>query len=380
MITAASSGGTLLIDPTTFTNNGAIDISSGETVTIEPTNFTNAATGGIAVGANSTLILEPGGSWSLGGTTNGAGTLDLASGTATIGSGAEVSVSHWSISGAGTDVTLDENLTYSGAFSEGARDTLVLSGGHLLLNGADTFSGGTVDGSKLLETEGTTTVSGLTIGGTEEWENTKSVTQSGGTVTIGDSSRDKAFLDNISTGTYDISGAGAIGRGSSTASYIDNVGLIEKTGGTGESTIAPYVINSGTLKVTAATLDLKAGVYGTGKDIISGASTLEFDSIVKAGQTASFTGSGGELALHDSSGFAGLISGFDTAGAGSNDTIEVAGPWVFTRFTENSGGTQGTLGFMNGASTLSLMLIGDYNRLDFVHKLGPNGSTLITYT
>ena len=35
---------------------------------------------------------------------------------------------------------------------------------------------------------------------------------------------------------------------------------------------------------------------------------------------------------------------------------------------------------MNGASTLSLTLIGDYNPADFVHQTRANGSTLITYT
>ncbi len=138
--------------------------------------------------------------------------------------------------------------------------------------------------------------------------------------------------------------------------------------------------NTGTIEVTAGTLDFKGGIYGTGTDTISGASTLEFDAKVSAGQTVSFTGSGGELALDDPAAFAGSISGFDTAGAGSNDTIEVAGPWVFSGFTENAGGTQGTLGFTNGASTLSLTLIGDYNPADFVHHTQANGSTLITYT
>ena len=133
-------------------------------------------------------------------------------------------------------------------------------------------------------------------------------------------------------------------------------------------------------RLRAATLDFKTAISGTGKDQISGASTLEFDAKVSAGQTVLFTGSGGELALHDPGGFAGLISGFDTAGAGSNDTIEVAGPWVFTRFTENAGGTEGTLGFANGGSTLSLTLVGDYNSADFVDHSGPKGSTLITYT
>ena len=144
---------------------------------------------------------------------------------------------------------------------------------------------------------------------------------------------------------------------------------------------APNFTNSGMVEASSAaeTLDFKTAISGTGKDQISGASTLEFDAKVSAGQTVSFTGSGGELALHDPGGFTGLIGGFDTAGAGSNDTIEVAGPWVFTGFKENAGGTEGTLGFANGGSTLSLTLLGDYTG-DFVGKSGPGGSTLITYT
>ena len=343
-----------------------------------------AYAGAFRQGAGSTTAITIGdllsltGTTSLSGTTSGAGTLALAGGSATILSGAKLSVSHWSISGSGTDVTLDENLSYAGSFSEGASDTFVLSGGHLLLSGSDKFSGATVDGSKFLYTEGTTTVSGLTIGGTVEWENTKTVTQKGGTVTIGDAHGDKAILYNTPKATYDIADDSGIARGSSTASYIDNTSLIEKTGGTGTSTIAPYVINTGRLEVADGTLDLKEGVYGTGKDQISGAATLEFDFLVKAGQTASFTGRGGELALFDPAGFAGDIRGFDTVG--SNDTIEVAAPWVFTGFKENAAHTEGTLGFMNGASTLGLTLIGDYNPADFVHKSGPKGSTLITYT
>ena len=129
------------------------------------------------------------------GTTSGAGTLALEGGSAIIGTGATMSVSNWSISGGGTDVMLDENLNYAGSFSEGAGDTFVLSGGHLVLSGAATFAGGTVDGSNILYTEGTTTVSGLTIGGTVEWENTNAVNQSGGNVKLGDNiSADEAIL------------------------------------------------------------------------------------------------------------------------------------------------------------------------------------------
>ena len=147
-----------------------------------------------SISSGDTLSLT--GTASLSGTTSGAGTLALAGGSATIDSGATISVSKWLISGAGTDVTLDESLSYAGSFSEGAGDTFVLSGGNLLLSGAATFAGGTVDGSNFLYTEGTTTVSGLTIGGTVEWENTNTVNESGGSATIGDANGDEAFLLN----------------------------------------------------------------------------------------------------------------------------------------------------------------------------------------
>jgi hypothetical protein len=124
---------------------------------------------------------------------------------------------------------------------------------------------------------------------------------------------------------------------------------------------------------------VQGAVSGTGSGQISGASTLEFDSTVAAGQTVSFTGSGGTLDLTAPQGFSGKISRFDTAGAGSNDTIEVASPWVFSGFTENKAGTQGTLGFANGATTLNLTLLGDYVAADFTATPG-NGGTLITYT
>jgi len=305
----------------------------------------------------------------------------VAGGYATLSGGVGVNAPNFSESGAGTSLTLDEDLKYAGSFSEDAGSTFVLSGGHLLLTGAATFAGGTVvDGSHMhiLYTTGTTTVSGLTIGGTVQWQNTNALSESGGSVTLGDASGDEAMLWNTKNATYDLLDDSGIGLGASTASNIKNAGLFEKTGGTGVSTIAPNVANTGTIDVKSGTLDFGGGISGTGSDIISGAATLEFDATVAADQTVNFIGAGGELALSDPAAFAGQISGFDTAGAGSNDTIEVAGPWVFTGFTP--GGKEGTLGFQNGSSTLNLTLIGDYNPADFVHKSGPNGSTLITYT
>jgi hypothetical protein len=205
------------------------------------------------------------------------------------------------------------------------------------------------------------------------------VTQSGGTVTIGDKSSDEAVLHDTSSGTYDITDDSGIDRGRSTASDIKNAGLFEKTGGTGMSTIVPNITNNGTIEVTSGTLAFNGRILGTGSDTILGASKLQFDASVSAGQTVHFTGSGGALELHGPSVFAGSISGFDTAGAGSNDRIEVAEPWVFTGFTERAGGKEGTLRFRNGASALGLTLMGNYNSHDFVAQTLANHSTVITY-
>ena len=252
--------------------------------------------GAFTQGLGSTLSISSGdqlsltGTANLSGTTSGLGTLALG-GSATINKGAKISVSNWLISG-GTDVTLNALLNYPGSFSE-VDDTFFLSGGNLVLSGAATFAGGTVDGSKILYTTGTTTVSaglvsaGLTIGGTVEWINTGALTQSGGTVTIGDASGGKAILNNEKSGIYNITDDSGIGLGSSTTSNIKNIkneGLFEKTGvttgGTGTSVIAPNINNNGTnatIEVTAGTLDLQGGVSGTGSDTISGPSTLEFE-------------------------------------------------------------------------------------------------------
>ncbi len=357
-------------------NTGLFEKTGGAGTSVIAPSFSETTTGTVTV-ASGTLSFS-GLVNSFAGAITGSGTLQLAGGSDSINSAA-ISVASLSISGSGTSVTLGRALTYAGGFSEGAGDTLALAGGALVLTGVnDAFSGGTVDGSKFLYTEGTTAVSGLTIGGTVEWENTNAVNQSGRNVTLGDNiPADAAILYNTPKATYDILDDSGIGLGASTASYIDNAGLFEKTGGTATSAIAPSVTNTGTIEVTAATLDVQGAVTGTGADEISGASTLELDSTVVVGQTVSFTGSGGTLDLSAPQGFAGKISGFDTVGA--NDTIEVAAPWVFSGFTENAKGTQGTLGFMNGASTLNLTLLGNYNPADFEHQTGANGSTLITY-
>ncbi|MGB2601952.1 MAG: hypothetical protein WBC78_00045, partial [Candidatus Sulfotelmatobacter sp.] len=242
----------------------------------------------------------------------------------------------------------------------------LLSGGYLLLNGADTFAGGTVDGSKFLYTEGTTTVSGLTIGGTVEWENSKTVDQSGDVTLGGRIAADKAILFDTANATYDILDNSGIERGSSTATYIDNAGKFEKTGGTGTSTIAPYVINTGKIEVSAGKLDFREGIYGTGSDTISGFATLEFDAKVLAGQTVFFTGMGGEFALKEAEDFHALIRSFGAGGAhDSIDAMNFVHDATTFSFSENRAHTLATLTLKDGADVAHFDLSGDYVRSDF---------------
>jgi hypothetical protein len=358
-------------------NAGLFEKTGGTGASVIAPSFFEMATGTVTVASGTLSFSGPANSFA--GAITGAGTLQLAGGSDSIGSGAAISVANLSISGSDTEVRLGEALTYAGGFSEAAGDTLALTGGALVLTGAnDAFSGGTVDGSKFLYTEGTTAVSGLTVGGTVEWENTNTVNQSGGNVTLGDNtSPEKAVLCDTLTATYDILDDGGIGLGASTASYIDNAGLFEKTGGTGASAIAPAVTNTGTIEVTSGTLDFMRAVTGTGTDTIWGASTLEFDAAVSSSTTVGdqnigFTG-GGTLDLTDTKAFWGEVSSF-----AATDTIELLGSWAFSSFSENSGGALATLTLVSGTTKHAFDFVGDYTQGDF--KITSGATSTITYT
>jgi Phosphoesterase family len=343
-------------------------------------SFTEGAGSTLSIASGDTLTLK--GKSSLVGTVNGAGALALAGGITTIAGGAKLSVAKWSISGAGTNATLSEALSYSGAFSEGAGATLNLTGGALTLGGSAKFAGGTVKGSRTIYTEGTTTVSGLTIGGTATWNNAKMVTHSGGNVTVGDGGGAAAILANAATGTYDITDNSGIGRGSSTASSIANAGLFEKTGGTLTSAITPKINNTGTIAVSSGALDLQGALSGTGNVQIGKASTLEVDSTVGAGQTFTYKATGGDLKLDDlysggSQLFHGTISGF-----GAGDSIDAGVPFgTGTTFiyTENLSGTGGVLALTDGLMHASINFLGNYSAANFLPHTDSHGGTLFTY-
>ena len=193
---------------------------------------------------------------------------------------------------------------------------------------------------------------------------------SSGPATLGDAAGDLAQLMIASTGSWDILDDSGIGLGSSTSSLISNSGLFEKTSGSGTSAIAPQLLNKGSVLVSSGTLDLEGAVSGNGTDTIS-ASTLEFDSTVGGGQTVDF--SGGALDLLDPQGFSAKIAGFAFP-----DTVQLAGDWTFSSFSETGNGMMGNLTLSSGGTTNTFHFLGDYTASDF--SIASGATTIIGHT
>jgi hypothetical protein len=314
--------------------------------------------------------------------------LEATGGAATLSGGVTIDPPVFTLD-KGTTLTVSENLTYPGSFTEYAGATVSVSkGDSFTLSGTASLSGKVSGKGTLALAGGSATISGTTFSdGGVLIENSESVTD-------GDAAGDVAKLTIASTGTWNILDNSGIGLGSSALSSITNAGLFEKTGGTGTSVIAPKIanngvntstggnpVNGGTL-VSSGTLDFKAAVTGgtvatPGTDTISGTTTLEFDSTVATSKTVGsqdiqFSGSGGTLDLNKPTGFWGEISGF-----APGDTIDILGNWGFSSFSENAGGTLGTLTLASGTTKHAFEFVGDFTPGSF--HITPGATAVITH-
>ncbi|HZZ62277.1 MAG TPA: hypothetical protein VFE63_14075 [Roseiarcus sp.] len=392
---AATLSGGAVIDAPAFSLTGSSTVLTLAEILSYSGSFSEGAGSTVKISSGDALTMS--GTTSLSGRVGGAGALALAGGSTTFDSDASLPVSHWTISGSGTSVTLAENLTYAGAFSAGVGTTLNLTGGGLTLAGTDSFAGATTSGSKTLTAKGTTTLLGLTIGGKTTFSDGGALAQSGGSVTVGDAAGDVAKLTITATGTWDITDDSGIARGTSTSSAITNNGLLEKTSGTGASVITPKVTNTGVntgggavdggIYVSSGTLDFKGAVIGgavatPGPDTIStisgaSSSVLEFDAAVASSATVGsqdivFGSGGGTLDLTKPTNFWGEISGF-----AAGDAVDLLGNWKFSSISDVSGVT--TLTLANGATTKhAFTFVGDYAQGDF--HIASGSTTIITHT
>jgi hypothetical protein len=246
-----------------FANSGAITVSTG-TLALASSGGTNTG-GTFTVSAGATLDLTGGTTvWYQGNYTgSGAGTVRLASGAlAVTKSGASFalpgSLFQW------TGGTID--ISSTGTFTNAASGVLNLdtSTNNLVLNGNGYSASGFTNDGTIIET-----------GGNNMYMN------------------NWPTLTNASDGTIDIISNASIGHsyGSGT---LANAGLLEKTGGSGASTISTYIVNSRAITVRTGVLTLASG-GGTstgGTFLVSAGATLDLTGGNTVSYQGSYTGSG----------------------------------------------------------------------------------------
>jgi hypothetical protein len=139
-------------------------------------------------------------------------------------------------------------------------------------------------------------------------------TTSTGTVIIdnygimtGDVISANAAFDNEAGAVWNLAGSSTFATG---ANIIINDGTIDTTGTSNITTGGTLsVTNTGTVNVQSGSLDIAAGVTGTGQFTIGSGAQLEFGAAVSADETVTFEGSTGTLKLDDATHFAGSIVG-----------------------------------------------------------------------
>jgi fibronectin-binding autotransporter adhesin len=363
-ITGLGGAGTISgAEAMTFSGFGSYQLDAKGSWTLSGTN---------ALTAGATLIdaaaLTNTGALTIAGTVSGSGTLTFAGGTEAIDAGAKITVSHWSLTG-GT-ASLNESLTYAGAFSESAGATVTVGAGDRFTLSKAATLGGAVNGAGTVSMA-SATLSGLTIGGTTILSVTGTATQTGA-VTIGDATASAATLSIAKGATYTIGGAFGMARGTAATSSLKVIGTLTGSAGTGVSVIGVKVADTGSMVAATGTLDFTAALTGTGTMTVDAGATLEADLTAASTLTASFAGASAVLALKDPSKFAATIAGF-----AAGETIELLGKKATSAVLTGS-----DLVITNGAITVAtLKLTGNYTGDSFLATYNKaSGNTAITVT
>jgi hypothetical protein len=236
-------------------------------------------------------------------------------------------------------------------------DTLVVSGGYLYiadastLSGALTLSGGTLTGPNSLTVNGAFSWTGGTMGGSGSTHADDGFTISGGngktldtrtldytgtatwSGTGGISLVNNATWNNLANSTLSVTGDASL---SGSVGTFKNAGTLQKSAGTGTTTISAPLVNTGTVDATSGTLSI------TGNDTATGAFTVE------TGAALSFNG-----------GTQGLQANSSISGAGdvtfNGANLTMLGSYTATGNTTVS---NGTVSFDANATLSSLTLSG----------------------
>jgi hypothetical protein len=318
----------------------------------------NLQNDGVVIGNKYGVLLTAGGS-----VTNGAGNASAnisAEGVGVLGAS-------FGVLATGNSATVTNYGTIDGGPAAGSEGAELDQGGNVTNNSGGTI-GGTGFGLFATGNGGATVINAGEISGTIA------------SVEFAGTGANTLTLQNGSTLTGDAIGSTASGAtnalvllGNGTANNnFDNFNTLDVQRNAswtlgGDSTFSGTTVNRGSVLVSSGTLDLEGAVSGNGTDTIS-ASTLEFDSTVGGGQTIDF--SGGALDLIDPQGFSGKIAGF-----ASPDTVQLAGDWIFSHFSETGNGMMGNLTLSSGGTTQTFHFLGDYTANDF--SIASGATTII---
>ena len=150
----------------------------------------------------------------------------------------------------------------------------------------------------------------------------------------------------VNSGTYDFLTDASIDTTGSSMVRNNPAGIIEKTAGSGTSTIEGPLTNDGTIRVSSGTLDLAGVVSRQGALDISGG-TLEAGAQVSRQQSLDFVDGAGTLSLDNASSFHATISHFSGSAeidiAGFDDLSQIL-------FHASANGQGGTLTITDGAN------------------------------
>lgn len=363
-------------------NHGTIDVQNG---TLSLAAGGASLSRGIVVDAGATLALN-------GGTfTVSSGTLDLTGGLDITGGLLDLTRTRGAIVGgpvelSGGTLWLGARSATFGDFDQTGSGTTpatysVVNGARaILVNGSASFSGVAVEkGPGTTRLMGETTLAAgasLFLDGGRTIENDGSFVAGGGTVLLGAEPGGTAAGDGYFTNlqTLDIQADGTVIAGIQGSAMVSNYGYLEKSAGTGTSTINAAIANVGTIAANSGTLALTGSVGGGSFDIGS-AAVLDIGAAARGG-TMSFIGGGGLLRIDDAPDFADSITGM-----GAGNQIDLAGfAWdVSARSnfaTAVAGG--GTLTITDAAGSVHLGFGTNYSAYSFTLASDGHGGLLIS--
>jgi len=181
------------------------------------------------------------------------------------------------------------------------------------------------------------------------------------------------FLELINGVKGTIMGAGPVGLIIDTGiNQIENAGLIAAIKG-GQTLIKSIIDNTGSLESEGGALTALDAVTGSGQGIVDGG-TLSFAS--SFAQNVAFHGSG-MLQLAQSQTYTGEVTGFSKTGATSFDLKDIgftgAGEATYSGTTSG-----GILTVTDGTHTATIAMQGDYLKSTFVAQADGHGGTIVT--